>query len=198
MRYGLGTVLLAAVVPLACHKASPPNAESGAPPADATLGTPATDSAARSATQFAQAFYDWYRLRGDRYEAAVRDSPAAFEPGLLAAMRADLAAQSRSPDEVVGLDWDPFLGTQDPCDPYRVQGTTRRGDTILVAVKSACIDREPHAGSDVIAEIGRRGGRWVFLDFRHAGDPGSLRQDLARLREGRAGSAPASRADSGP
>jgi hypothetical protein len=185
----LVSVLLAGLLAPGCKRTPAANARSGPAPADPTLGTPATDAAARSATQYAQAFYDWYRVRGDKYESAIRDSPSAFEPVLLGAMRADLDAQSHSPDEVVGLDWDPLLATQDPCDPYRVQGTTRRGDTILVSMKGTCADRAPQAGPDVIAEIGRLGDRWVFLDFRHAGDPGSLRQDLTRLREERASAA---------
>jgi len=182
-------VLVAALGTAACHRAPGPDARKASAAADSTLGAPAADTAAASATRFAQAFYDWYRARGDEFEGAVRDSPAAFEPSLLQAIKADLEAQARSPDEVVGLDWDPILNTQDPCDPYRVQGTTRRGDTVLVSVQGTCADREPQVGPDVIAEIGRDGGRWVFLDFRHGGDAGSLRQDLLRLQEGRAGAA---------
>jgi len=192
------SILVAALVAAACHKAPGPNARTAVAAADSTLGTPATDSAARSAAQFTQGFYDWYRARGDVFEAAVHDSPAALEPGLLQAIREDLEAQSRSPDEVVGLDWDPFLNTQEPCDPYRVQGTTRRGDTVLVSVKGTCADREPQVSPDVVAELGRLGGRWVFLDFRHGADAGSLRQDLARLRAERAGDADSSRARHDP
>ena len=177
--------LLAGSVLPACRKASPPSTETRAAIADSTLGAPAADSEARSAVLFAQAFYDWYARHGDEYEVAVRDSPSFFAPTLLEAMRTDIAAQARSPGEIVGLDWDPFLATQDPCDPYRVGRATRRGDTILLAVKGMCTDMQPRARPSVIAELGRSKGRWVFLDFRHVGDAGSLLQDLAALRQGR-------------
>ena len=179
--------LLAALVVAACHKAPAPAAQAPGAIPDSTFGAVATDSAAQSAGRFAQAFYDWYQSQGERFEVALKDSPAAFAPGLLAAMNADIAAQAATPDEVVGLDWDPFLATQDPCDPYRVGRTTRRADTILVTVRGMCADRQPGAGPDVVAELGRSNGRWVFLDFRHAGDAGSLLQDLAALRAERAG-----------
>ena len=145
----------------------------------------AADSAAQSAAQFTQAFYDWYRRHADRFETAIRDKPAVFAPELLTAMRADIQAQARSPDYIVGLDWDPFLATQDPCEPYRVGQVTRRGDTILVAVKGMCTDMEPREGPDVIAEVGGSAAHWVFLNFRHVRDRGSLLQDLSDLRQAR-------------
>jgi hypothetical protein len=182
----LTACLLAGSLMPACRKASPPSTRTNAAIADSTLGTPAADSEAQSAVLFAQGFYGWYARHGDRYEAAVRDSPSFFAPVLLEAMRADIAAQARRPGEIVGLDWDPFLATQDPCDPYRVGRAARRGDTILVAVKGMCTDMQPRTGPDAIAELGRSKRRWVFVDFRHGGDSGSLLQDLAALRQGRA------------
>jgi len=172
----------------ACHRDARPAADRRPASAsvDSTLGEPASDDEARSAARFTQAFYDWYARQGEKFEVALKASPAVFAPELLAAMRADVAAQARNRDDVVGLDWDPFLATQDPCDPYRVDRTTRRGDTILVAVTGTCADRQPRPGPDVIAEVGRFEAHWVFLDFRHAGDAGSLAQDLANLRRERA------------
>ncbi len=183
-RWRLASLLWLAA--LACHKEAPPGAQPGSRIAvDSSLGVPASDSASRSAARFAQEFYDWYAHQGENAAAALRDRPALFAPVLLAALRGDVAASAKNPDEVVGLDWDPFLNTQDPCNPYRVGQVTRRGDTILVAVKGQCPDTAPHAGPDVIAELGQVSGGWAFLDFRHAADRGSLLQDLATLRQGR-------------
>jgi len=183
----LGTVILGSVLVLACHREPPAASErsTGEASRDSTLGAPAPDSAAQSAARFVQAFYEWYKRTGDQYEVAVRDSAGFFAPALLSAMRLDLSAQSASPGEVSGLDWDPFLATQDPCDPYQVTGTTRRADTILVAVNGMCTDRPPQVQPDVIAEVRRVGGRWMFVDFRHVGDSGSLLQDLKALRDAR-------------
>jgi hypothetical protein len=180
-RLWVGLFLLASA---GCRKQAPPVAEQRppTPAADTTLGVAATDSEARSAAEFTQAFYAWYSQRGNRFETAIRQRTAVFSPQLLEAMRADFQAQEKSPDDIAGLDWDPFLGTQDPCEPYRVGQTSRRSDTILVAVKGMCADAEPLPGPDVFAEVGRSGGQWVFLDFRHGRDRGSLLSDLASLR----------------
>jgi len=189
-RYGLPrrcALALAAALALGCHKEAPPPASASASTAvrDTTLGLPAADGAAQSAAAFVQAFYQWYGKLGDLYQQAVHDSPAFFAPALLAGLHADSAAKQQHPDEVVGLDWDPFLETQDPCDPYQVMGTTRRGDTVLVAVGGMCSGREPRAAPDVIAEVMARseggGTGWIFVDFRHTDDAGSLMQDLKAL-----------------
>ncbi|HXY19349.1 MAG TPA: hypothetical protein VEH83_05080 [Gemmatimonadales bacterium] len=180
-------LLLAAGLALACRREAAP-AASERPPSfnqDTTLGVAAPDSAAQAAARFVQAFYQWYERAGERYEVAVRDSPAYFAPALLGALRLDYAASQASPSEVVGLDWDPFLDTQDPCNPYQVTGTTRRGDTVLVAVNGMCTDRPPQTQPDVLAEVRLVDKRWVFVDFRHVADAGSLVQDLQRLQEAR-------------
>lgn len=174
---------LLALLAAACQKA--PRSSQGvpnAPSADSGLGVAATDTAARSAARFAQDFYDWYAHQGENADRAVKARPTLLAPELLAALRADVAAQARSPDDIVGIDWDPFLNTQDPCNPYRVGQVTRRGDTLLIAVKGFCKDAAPRPGPDVIAEVAWQADRWVFVDFRHAEDRGSLLQDLARLK----------------
>ncbi|HVM42010.1 MAG TPA: hypothetical protein VMT77_00805 [Gemmatimonadales bacterium] len=184
-----GCVALAALA--ACHRASPPAASETTAATttsagrDTTLGVPAPDSAAQAAAAFVQSFYGWYKQVGERYEDAVADSPGWFAPALVAAMRLDNAASRANPSEVVGLDWDPFLDTQDPCDPYQVTGTSRRGDTVLAAVNGMCNDRPPQVEPDVIAEVRFVGRRWVFVDFRHVGNPGSLVQDLRILAASR-------------
>jgi hypothetical protein len=43
-----------------------------------------------------------------------------FESGLLAALKEDVAAQAAAKGEIVGLDFDPFLNTQDPAESYEV------------------------------------------------------------------------------
>jgi hypothetical protein len=178
-------LLLGSLAP-ACRRQQPSTSrQTAVVAADSTLGAPAADSTAHMAARFAQRFYDWYARQGERFDVAVRDSPAFFALQLLRDIRADVEASARSPGEIVGLDWDPFLGTQDPCNPYRVGETTRRGDTVLVPVKGMCTDRNPTPGPDVIAELRFENGRWTFVDFRHVGDAGSLVHDLAKLREAR-------------
>ncbi len=144
-----------------------------------------TDSAAKSAAVFTQAFYEWYRRHNDRLETAIAEQPALFGPELLAALRADIEAQAKSPGEIVGLDWDPFTASQDPCDPYRVDRITRRGDTIVVAVRGMCTDAAPRPGPAVFAELHHTASGWVFVNFREPGDTNSLLDHLALLRRER-------------
>ena len=178
-------VLLLVLTSLSCRKPPAQPMQTGARGEDATLGTVANDSLARAAAQFTQAFYDWYHEHDDRFDRAIAERPSAFAPELLKALRDDLAASAKSPSEIVGLDWDPFTASQDPCDPYEVDRTTRRGDTVLVAVKRACAAAALHPGPDIIAKLTHAGPTWVFVDFRHAGDTGTLLRDLATLRAGR-------------
>ena len=147
------------------------------------------DSTAPSAQAFTQAFYDWYRRNDDRLETALAQRPELFATTLLTALRSDIEAQAKSPGEIVGIDWDPFTDSQDPCDPYQVAGTSRRGDTILVAIKGMCTDAAPRPGPDVIAQLQRKDSAWVFVDFASPGDTLSLLGHLALLRKGREGAA---------
>jgi len=180
----LAMVALTGLLAGACRKQASPAAETVAakPSEDTTLGVPAPDSAAQLAARFVQGFYDWYQRAGERYDVAVQDSPAFFAPALLSAMRTGGATRAGKAAVMTGLDRDPFLATRDPCDPYQVTGTSRRGDTILVAVNGMCSDRPLQVQPDVIAEVRLVAGRWAFVDFRHVDDAGSLVQDLARLR----------------
>ncbi|SRR6266571_703823 len=177
--------LLLTVAVLGCQKAPRGADRVTAAPKDTSVGNPTTDSAAQTAAAFTQAFYDWYRRHDDRLETAVAERPALFGPELLAALKADITAQDQSPGEIVGIDWDPFTASQDPCDPYRVDRITRRGDTIFVAVRGLCTDAAPRPGPDVFAELHHTASGWVFVNFREPGDTNSLLDHLALLRQQR-------------
>ena len=78
---------------------------------------PRRDDPARS---FVQTFYGWYApmaakaTRGPAFALAIQRKPACFSPQLLQALADDAAAQAKVSDDVVGLDFDPFLYSQDP------------------------------------------------------------------------------------
>lgn len=144
-------------------------------------GTVAADSEARAAMQYTQSFYEWYGPSG-RLETVVRDSGHLFAPALLGALREDFAAQAANADEIVGLDWDPFLASQDPCPPYQAVSVNRRNDTLRVGIRASCGDS---ASLAVIANVVRANGGFVFADFEHGSDSGSLVKDLAALRASR-------------
>jgi hypothetical protein len=123
-----------------------------------------------SARRVVQRFYDWYvpraanpRGRDMIMEAATR-GPVSFDPELVRWLRIDSTARARSKDEVVGLDGDPYLNAQDPCNAYTAQTAARNGASVLVIVlgHGGCAK---HSRGDVVVELSSRDGHWVIREF---------------------------------
>jgi hypothetical protein len=145
---------------------------------------PARGTTADSVGRAVQAFYNWYLPRtatgtGAPWMRAIRERRALFAPAIIAGLRQDSVASARSPDEIVGLDGDPFLNSQDPCDRYEVRRVRRAGERFLADVFGAGSCGR-HAQPDVVVEVVRRAGGWRFENFRYSDPPGDL---LALLRE---------------
>jgi hypothetical protein len=113
-------------------------------------------------------FYAWYvpMQHGTNNAAmrAVHDRPTLFSANLVTALRADSTASARSPGEVVGLDGDPFLNAQDPCDHYTSRGVAEVGSRYFVQVlgSGGCAT---HADADVTVEVTPANGHFVFTNF---------------------------------
>jgi hypothetical protein len=132
-------------------------------------------SLAASGRDFVQKFYDAYvpqALAENSIPAsqfAIEHLGASFAPELLAALKDDAAAEAKSSDEIVGLDFDPFLNSQDPADSYEVGSATQQGSTYFVdvyAVMSGKRSQEPA----VVAELVYEDGHWLFANFRYPGN----------------------------
>jgi hypothetical protein len=129
---------------------------------------------ADSARALVQRFYSWYVPRAanprgrDMVMNAATHGPVPFDRELVRWLRIDSTARARAKDEIDGLDGDPYLNAQDPCDAYVVQSVAPAGGTFMVNVlgRGGCA---AHKKPDVVVEIGHRGGRWTILEFR---DPG--------------------------
>lgn len=129
------------------------------------------DLAADSAVRLVQRFYDWYVPRAanprdrDMIMAAATHGPVPFDPKLVQWLRVDSTARARATGEIDGLDGDPYLNAQDPCDAYRATTAARTGTSYLVSVvgRGGCA---PHQAPDVVVEIGYRHGGWTILEFR--------------------------------
>jgi hypothetical protein len=114
-----------------------------------------------SVRKFVQGFYDWYAplaaKESDVQPLKVRR--ADFNPELVRALEADRAAQAKVSGYIVGLDWDPYLASQDSGDRYDI---------------------------DVFALVAKAHGHWTFADFvypaRGKVREQSLIQILVRLR----------------
>jgi hypothetical protein len=129
-----------------------------------------------SCRAFVQQFYNWYvkATQNDGYEAALRSKRSSFSGILLAALRRDLAAAKKNQNEIVGLDFDPILNTQDPAERYVAGKTTKNRSVYRVEVVAK------YSGGDgkpaVIPQLEHRGDRWVFTNFYYPGS-GSVKSD---------------------
>ncbi len=95
----------------------------------ATAVAEPSPTAKQEAQKFVQGFYDWYLNQKTPFEMAVKEKKSDFDPTLLKLLKEDLEASAKSPGEIVGLDFEPFLNTQDPGEKYVVGNAASQGET---------------------------------------------------------------------
>jgi hypothetical protein len=138
---------------------------------------------------FVSSFYGWYSAtaashdKGPACRVALKRRPELFGKRLLKALSDDLAAQAKVHGEIVGIDWNPFLCSQDPYEQYRVGQISPREGKYYVDVHSLQ-DGVPSTTPDVVAIVGAEGNKLVFLDFQNP-DGVSLLLTLQRLKQSR-------------
>ncbi len=144
---------------------------------------------------FVQDFYNWYvpKALGDNpfpaSEFVLKYRKSALSPELFRALKEDSEAQAKSSD-IVGLDWDPFLDSQDPCERYVAGGSTQKGNEYSVKVYAACSGKEGDQPV-VIAELVQDGGQWRFINFlypdqmEHFPESADLLSNLKMLKDER-------------
>jgi hypothetical protein len=144
-----------------------------------------------------QSFYDWYVPKAQAqgpvpaWVVAVREKEKLFSPELASALREDFSAQSSSPGEIVGLDFDPFLYSQDPDDRYETGRITRTGQSYRVEVYGISA-RKRSDDTSVGAELTGSSGHWRFRNFYYP-QGRDLLTILASLRKSREKNAPANK-----
>jgi len=160
----------------------------GVLPATALVSTPSQD--VQSCRQFTRDFYDWYvpytqkQLNGRVSDVAIKRKPEVFSASLLQALKADSEAQARVKGYIVGIDFDPFVGGQDPYEHYTVrQVTLKAGKCFAEVWHEAAEDtaRKP----DVIAELTEQEGHWLFVNFQYPDVNTDLVSVLSVLRKQR-------------
>jgi hypothetical protein len=117
------------------------------------------------------------------FEIAIKQKPDVFSQKLLNALKEDPAAQAKSPEDIVGIDWDPFLNSQDPEDHYELGSITEKNGSFRVdihGVRSGARFKKP----SVIAEVKQENGRWLFVNF-HRTDGSNLLATLRLLKQSR-------------
>lgn len=146
----------------------------------------------QSCRKAAQKFYDWYvpkvlQNKADRApDTILKYDRSAFSARLFRGLAEDSAAQAKSED-LVGLDFDPFLGGQDTCQPYSLGKVTLTGNICLVEVRGSSCGK--NAKPDVVPELSLTNGHWVFINFYYPqlGKRENLLSTLVRLRKERRG-----------
>lgn len=151
----------------------------------------ADEAGQKRAAAFAQKFYDWYvpvalnrSLKEDSSNVAIAKRAALFDPPLLKALKEDAEAQAKVPDDIVGLDFDPFLAAQDPDDKYVVSKVTEKDGLYLVDVYGVRKGKR-EAKVSVVAELKPVKDSFVFTNFLY-GDDGDLVGVLKQLADDRA------------
>ena len=141
---------------------------------------------AESAKDFVQGFYSWYVPEALKtgWGVALKYKGSAFSPALFRALKEDSDAQEKANGELVGLDFDPFLNAQDPCDRYEVGTATAQSARYRVDVYGVCSGKR-HKKPDVVAEVAHRDGSWVFINFVYPAIHSDLLSTLRILRDER-------------
>ena len=130
----------------------------------------ATNATRDSVARAVQHFYDWYLPRfakpgkRDVMMLAATHGPLPFDAVLVHWLRVDSTARARAKGEVDGLDGDPYLNAQDPCDSYTVKAIRARGRDLLVDVlgHGGCA---AHQTPDVTVALALEAGQWTILEF---------------------------------
>lgn len=117
------------------------------------------------------------------WEVAVERKGSLFSNRLAQALKEDITAQSRSVGQIAGLDFDPFVNSQDPSDRYEVRRIVKTGESYRIDIYGTRLRREQQA-PEVVAELVHQKARWVFVNFHYPGGQ-DLFTLLARLRESR-------------
>jgi hypothetical protein len=153
-----------------------------------------TGDSDQSCRDFVQRFYDWYFLKaldlhaGRPEDLALRYRSAEFSSELVRELREDFKAQDEDPGEIVGLDFDPFLASQDRSEHVVVARVRHKNGSYLVQVYGMSAGTRSER---VVPELVRQNGQWVFVNFHYPDvdhDPaknGDLLSILKSLREDR-------------
>jgi hypothetical protein len=142
----------------------------------------------KSCRNFVKQFYDWYVPQALPQELKKRSGPASdlalqyksyvFSPELLRQLREDSEAQAKA-KEIVGLDFDPFLNTQDPDKGYAIGKITYKDNRCEVEIYGTRSGQR--SGQHVVPELTLKNGRWLFVNFHYGKDVGGGDSNLLRI-----------------
>ena len=141
---------------------------------------------------FVQGFYDWYlhATQGVHRETpsytAMRSRSKDFAAKLRSALLKDEAAQRKQPDEVVGLDFDPYLNSQDPYKNYKVTSVKQKDQRFWVEVEGVDAGKLKPENS-IVAIVEKAHGKYRFANFSYPNQHSDLLTVLRQLEKERKG-----------
>lgn len=137
----------------------------------------------KSCQAYAQAFYDWYvkisqNVRGETPTSAVfKNKKFEFSKELQSQLKEDEAVARLFPGEIVGLDFDPFLNSQDLPEKFTAGKVNVAGAKYHVDMFGT-LEGKKSKKPDVIPELISENGHWVFVNFLYPGATDPTNRDL--------------------
>jgi len=119
---------------------------------------------------FVQDFYNWYAplvLKTDTdiaWERLLKEKPLVLDSNLIHLIGNDYREQAKAKGVIVGIDFDPFLNSQDPSATYVAGKVSGNENVFRVEVR----ERRSDGGADnaeLVAEVSRINGKWRFTNF---------------------------------
>jgi hypothetical protein len=126
-----------------------------------------------SPRDFVQGFYAWYVPRAQNqdttsgWDETLRLIRPDISPQLAKLLEENSAAQSKCKD-LVGLDFDPFLYTQEPAEHYEeadIVQTKTAYSAKIYRLEAGQRAEKP----DAVAEFVQKDGHWFFVNLRYPG-----------------------------
>lgn len=153
---------------------------------------PAQQQPADSCRKFVEGFYASYFPRllktPNLSILTLKKTPELFAPALREALQKDFAAQAKVHDDIIGIDYDLFLGGQDFAKSYNVRKVEIRNGLCFAEVWGKwppIAGQKPSAAPDVIAELKQNGDTWQFVNFSYPELKFDLLGNLAELAKER-------------
>jgi hypothetical protein len=126
---------------------------------------------------FVQDFYDWYLKiytadnKVPAAKIAMEKQPGIFSSELFQALENDFKAQALATDGISGIDFDPFLDSQDAPSSYKVIKTVVDSSGCVAEVRGVGPDWR-HKGQKLYAPrikvmLRYRSRKWVVVNFRY-------------------------------
>jgi len=145
----------------------------------------------KSCREFVQGFYDWYFARlnlADRqnsastqYDDVIRFRPETLTPRLRQMLKDDMDASSGDHDEIVGIDFDPYIGAQDWEGQYWARGVTLKNSVCRASVWGTDAGKKTEI---VDPELDFAANKWVFVNFHYPNSLSAQDENLVDILNG--------------